>query len=62
MRAFLRLLVCGALGLAGCQVSPRQPGRREALRTNAISNKHGVTESPTLERAAPTTPTPPPGP
>lgn len=58
MRAFLRLLGCIALALAGCQVVPRTTGRKEAVRTNAISNKHTVTESPTLERPAPTPPPP----
>ena len=54
MRAFSRLLGCLALALAGCQVAPRSAGRKEAVRTNAIANKHTVTEAPTLERAAPT--------
>jgi hypothetical protein len=53
MRAFLCLLGCVALALAGCQVAPRSAGRKEAVRANAISNKHTVTEEPTLERAAP---------
>ncbi|WP_166648235.1 hypothetical protein [Hymenobacter sp. UV11] len=53
MRAFLRLLGCGALALASCQVTPRSTGRKEAMHANAISNKHTVTEAPTLERAAP---------
>ncbi len=59
MRAFLRLLGCVALALAGCQVAPRTPSRKAAVRANALSNKHTVTESPTLERAAPSSP---PGP
>ncbi len=54
MRAFLRLLGCTALALAGCQAAPRSAGRKEATRANAISNKHTVTESPTLERPDPT--------
>lgn len=62
MRALLSLLSCfvAMLALAGCQVgAPHQAARKEAVRTNAISNKHTITESPTLERPAPT---PPPGP
>ncbi|MGI4739273.1 MAG: hypothetical protein ACRYG7_29250 [Janthinobacterium lividum] len=62
MRTLLQILGClvAALALVSCQVgTPHQAGRKEALRTNAISNKHRITESPTLERAAPTLP---PGP
>ena len=59
MRIYLRLLGCLALALAGCQVAPHTTGRKEAQRTNSLSNKHTVTESPTLERPEPT---PPPGP
>lgn len=52
--------LAGLLGAAGCRVAPaQQAARREAARTNAISNKHTTTESPTLERAAPR---PAPGP
>ena len=53
MRTLLLLLGCAALALAGCQVVPRSAGRRAAVRANAISNKNTVTESPTLERPAP---------
>jgi len=56
MRTFLLWagLLAGLLLAAGCRVAPGQrAGHREAERTNAISNKHTVTDSPTLERPAP---------
>jgi hypothetical protein len=53
-RAFLLTGVLGGLLLAGCRISAsRAPGYKEAVRTNAISNKHILSEEPTLERAAP---------
>ncbi|MDO7885908.1 hypothetical protein [Hymenobacter cheonanensis] len=46
--------VLAGLLLGGCRISTsRAPERREAVRTNAISNKHLLSEEPTLERAAP---------
>ena len=40
--------------LAGCRISTsRAPGYKEAVRTNSISNKHILSEQPTLERPAP---------
>ena len=53
--------VLGGLLLApGCRVAtPRSAEYRQAVRANALSNKHILTESPTLERAAPSVP---PGP
>jgi len=62
MRTLLHVVGClvAALALVSCQVgAPHQAARKEAQRTNTISNKHTITESPTLERAAPTLP---PGP
>ncbi|GEM_PF-1427421 len=56
MRMFLLYagLLAGLLLAASCRLAPGQrAGHREAERTNAISNKHTVTDSPTLERAAP---------
>jgi hypothetical protein len=53
-RAFFLIGVLGGLWLAGCRISTsRAPGYKEAVRTNAISNKHILSEEPTLERAAP---------
>ena len=56
-------LLAGALaGLlaAGCRIATsQQPGYKAAERTNAVSNKHTLSESPTLERPAPQ---PAPGP
>jgi len=53
-------VVGGLLLAAGCRVAtPRSAEHREAVRANAISNKHILTEQPTLERAAPSVP---PGP
>ena len=38
----------------GCRVATsRSASRKEAVRANTISNKHILTEQPTLERAAP---------
>jgi len=39
--------------LGSCRTASRTPGHKEAVRANAISNKHILTEQPTLERAAP---------
>ncbi|GAA4501860.1 hypothetical protein GCM10023172_24310 [Hymenobacter ginsengisoli] len=40
--------------LTSCRISTSHaPGYKEAVRTNAISNKHILSEEPTLERAAP---------
>ncbi|QKG58074.1 hypothetical protein GKZ68_16460 [Hymenobacter sp. BRD128] len=40
--------------LCGCRISSSHaPGYKEAVRTNAISNKHLVSEPPALERPAP---------
>ena len=53
-RVLLLIGVLGGLWLAGCRISAsREPGYKEAVRTNAISNKHILTERPTLEHAAP---------
>jgi hypothetical protein len=53
-RAPLLIGVLAGLLLGGCRISTsRAPGRKEAMRTNAISNKHILTEQPTLERATP---------
>lgn len=53
MVVFCTGLLAGLL-LAGCRLAtPHQPGYKQAVRTNAISNKHTLTESPTLERPAP---------
>ncbi len=54
-RASLCAGVLAELLLGGsCRISTSHaPGRREAVRTNAISNKHMLTEQPTLERATP---------
>ena len=53
-RAFFLIGVLGGLWLVGCRISAsREPGYKEAVRTNAISNKHILSEEPTLERAAP---------
>ena len=44
------------LGLlaAGCRIAtPHGAERKEAVRANAVSNKHILSESPTLERPAP---------
>lgn len=46
-------LLAGLLA-TGCRVAAsRSASRKEAVRANAISNKHILTEQPTLERAAP---------
>lgn len=51
------LLITGVLAgllLAGCRTSTsRTSAHKEAVRTNAISNKHVLTEEPTLERPQP---------
>jgi len=53
-------VVGGLLLAAGCRVAtPRSAEYRQAAHANALSNKHVLTESPTLERAAPSVP---PGP
>jgi hypothetical protein len=53
-RAFFLSGLLGGLLLVGCRISTsRAPGYKEAVRTNAISNKHILSEQPTLERAAP---------
>ena len=55
-------LLVGLLLLASCRVAPgHQSARQQAGHTNAISNKHTVTDSPTLERPAPQV-VPAPGP
>ena len=47
-------LLAGLLLAAGCRIAtPRQPGYKEAVRANAISNKRILTEQPILEHAAP---------
>lgn len=52
--------LAGLLLAAGCRIAtPHEPGHKQAVRANAISNKHTLTESPTLERPAPR---PAPGP
>jgi hypothetical protein len=54
---FRRLSLCllvGLLAAAGCRIAaPHGAERKAAVRANAVSNKHIVTESPTLERPAP---------
>ncbi|WP_208133013.1 MULTISPECIES: hypothetical protein [Hymenobacter] len=46
--------VLTGLVLTSCRISTSHaPGYKEAVRTNAISNKHILSEEPTLERAAP---------
>lgn len=45
--------VLAGLLLGSCSTTARSPGRREAVRANAISNKRTLTEQPTLERPAP---------
>lgn len=53
-RSFLFVGLLAGLPLGGCRISTSHaPGRQEAVRTNAISNKHLLTEQPTLEYAAP---------
>ena len=53
-QTFLLIGVLAGFLLGGCRISTsRAPGRKEAVRANAISNKHILTEQPTLERAAP---------
>ena len=49
------LLLVGFAGLlaAGCRTTSHTPGHKEAVRTNAISNKRILSEEPTLERPAP---------
>lgn len=60
MRTFSLLTVVLAGLLAGCRMAaPQRAGQKEAVRANAISNKHILTEQPTLERPAPQ---PTPGP
>ncbi|MVN76139.1 hypothetical protein GO988_07360 [Hymenobacter sp. HMF4947] len=49
--------LAGLALLAGCRLAPtQQVAHKEAVRTNAISNKHTISESPTLERAEPRLP------
>ncbi|WP_151086768.1 hypothetical protein [Hymenobacter baengnokdamensis] len=58
--SILRISFLGGLLLLGCRmVGPQQAGRKAAGRANIISNKHILTESPTLEHPAPK---PAPGP
>jgi hypothetical protein len=46
--------VLAGLLLTSCRISASHaPGYKEAVRTNAISNKHILSEQPTLERPAP---------
>jgi hypothetical protein len=46
--------ILAGLLATGCRVAtPRSASRKEAVRANTISNKHILTEQPTLERAAP---------
>jgi hypothetical protein len=52
-RTSLVIGVLAGLLLAGCRTTSRSPGRKEAIRANAISNKHILSEEPTLERPAP---------
>ena len=53
MRPLLLLLLLAEL-LAGCRVAgPTRAARRAARQANGVSNKHILTESPTLERPAP---------
>jgi hypothetical protein len=52
-RIFLYASVLAGLLATGCRTTSRTPAHREAVRANAISNKHILTEQPTLERAAP---------
>lgn len=49
------LFVGGLAGLlaAGCRTASRTPTHKEAVRTNAISNKRILTEQPILERPVP---------
>ncbi|MDJ0366264.1 hypothetical protein QMK33_13980 [Hymenobacter sp. H14-R3] len=50
----LGLVLAGLPLAAGCRIATsRAPERKAAVRANAISNKHILTESPTLERPAP---------
>lgn len=47
-------LLAGLLLAAGCRIAtPHGAERKEAVRANAVSNKHILTESPTLERPTP---------
>jgi hypothetical protein len=46
-------MLAGLLATGGCVATPRSASRTEAVRANAISNKHILSEEPTLERAAP---------
>jgi len=49
---FLWMSVLAGL-LGSCSTTSRSPGHKEAVRANAISNKHILSEEPTLERPAP---------
>lgn len=51
-RTFLFMGMLAGL-LAGCRTTSRSPGYKDAVRANAISNKHILSEEPTLERPAP---------
>jgi len=50
---FLWMSVLAGLLLGSCSTTSRSPGHKEAVRANAISNKHILSEEPTLERPAP---------
>jgi hypothetical protein len=49
----LSIGVLAGLLLGSCSTTSRAPGHKEAVRANAISNKHLLSEEPTLERPAP---------
>ena len=52
-RTFLVGGVLAGLLLGSCSTASRAPAHKEAMRANAISNKHILSEEPTLERPAP---------
>ena len=52
-RLFLYTGLLAGLLPAGCRTTSHTPGHKEAVHTNAISNKHILSEEPTLERPAP---------
>jgi hypothetical protein len=52
-RTFLLTGALAGLLLGSCSTTVRSPAHKQAVRANAISNKHILSEEPTLERPAP---------